>query len=89
MRMSINSGLPSLLLLQNKRVSSDNVNPDETHDVITLSPFTLGGGRCKTILGVEQGLGETLFEMYHFDTVLSYIYYYSIFFPIGKIFRPP
>ena len=56
---------------------------------ITLSLFTLGGGRCKTILGVEQGLGETLFEMYHFDTVLSYIYYYSIFFPIDKRFRLP
>lgn len=60
-----------------------------THDVITLSPFTLGGGRCKTILGVEQGLGETLFEMYHFDTYLSYIYYYSIFFPVGKLFHVP
>ena len=38
-------------------------------------------------LGVEQGLGETLFEMYLFDTVLSYIYYYSIFFPVGKHFH--
>lgn len=53
----------------------------------TLSLFTLGGGRCKTILGVEQGLGETLFGMYHFDTVLSYISYYSIFFPVFKKFR--
>lgn len=43
----------------------------------------------RQFLGVEQGLGETLFEMYHFDTYLSYIYYYSIFFPVGKHFHAP
>ena len=40
-----------------------------TLDVTTLSLFTLGGGRCKTFWGVEQGLGETLLEMYRIDTI--------------------
>lgn len=59
---------------------------DEYTRCIALSLFTLGGGRCKTILGVEQGLGETLFLNVPFDTVLSYISNYSMFFPFGKHF---
>ncbi|MCD8180100.1 MAG: hypothetical protein LUF26_01280, partial [Firmicutes bacterium] len=39
--------------------------------------------------GGRQGLGETLFEMYRFDTVLSYIYYYNIFFQLSSIFVRP
>lgn len=47
-----------LLFSKKRRVTGDNVLLLKTHDVFALSPFTLGGGRCKTILGVDRALGK-------------------------------